>query len=257
MVAILLNRYGEWIRVRIEKRLGLVGRARRRRAGARVHHRCAAGLRRRERFADRWHARRYLLSTCQIESSDCVSAAADRSHRLLIVGRRGLAVRCRPQPARRLTSTAGAANDAAARCSPRRRRLPAASGKKIQACSTKSERCSRNPSILPRLKSPQQTIDDLNARARESASRRRQPVAAGQAILDGQRAAWSVRFRQTARRTARSAPTSFARAKGFKEGKSLNTDSAETCSAKVLIPGRKRKPDDCRTDNYVTRALCQ
>jgi hypothetical protein len=45
--------------------------------------------------------------------------------------------------------------------------------------------------------------------------------------------------------------------KGYKDGKSLNTDSAETCSAKVLIPGRARKPDDCRTDTYVTSALCQ
>jgi hypothetical protein len=45
--------------------------------------------------------------------------------------------------------------------------------------------------------------------------------------------------------------------KGYKEGKSLNTDSAETCSAKVLIPGRQRKPDDCRTDTFVTSALCQ
>jgi hypothetical protein len=46
-------------------------------------------------------------------------------------------------------------------------------------------------------------------------------------------------------------------AKAFKEGKSLTTDSVEVCSPKVLIPGRTRKPDDCRTDNYVTRALCQ
>ena len=45
--------------------------------------------------------------------------------------------------------------------------------------------------------------------------------------------------------------------KGFKEGKSLNTDSAQTCSAKVLFPGRARKRDDCRTDNYVISALCQ
>ncbi|WP_316230723.1 hypothetical protein [Bradyrhizobium sp. SZCCHNR1051] len=45
--------------------------------------------------------------------------------------------------------------------------------------------------------------------------------------------------------------------KGYKEGKSLNTDSAETCSARVLIPGRQRKPGDCRTDTYVTSALCQ
>jgi hypothetical protein len=49
----------------------------------------------------------------------------------------------------------------------------------------------------------------------------------------------------------------LCQSKGFKEGKSLNSDSAETCSAKVLIPGRTRKPDDCRTDNYITRALCQ
>jgi hypothetical protein len=49
----------------------------------------------------------------------------------------------------------------------------------------------------------------------------------------------------------------LCQAKGYKEGKSLNTDSAETCSAKVLIPGRTRKPGDCRTDNFVTSALCQ
>jgi hypothetical protein len=49
----------------------------------------------------------------------------------------------------------------------------------------------------------------------------------------------------------------LCRSKGFNEGKSLITDSVEACSAKVLIPGRSRKPDDCRTDTYVTRALCQ
>jgi hypothetical protein len=49
----------------------------------------------------------------------------------------------------------------------------------------------------------------------------------------------------------------LCQAKGFKEGKSLASDSAETCSAKVLIPGRTRKPGDCRTDTYVTSALCQ
>jgi hypothetical protein len=49
----------------------------------------------------------------------------------------------------------------------------------------------------------------------------------------------------------------LCQSKGFKEGKSLGTDSAEACSAKVLIPGRQRKPDDCRTDTFVTTALCQ
>jgi hypothetical protein len=45
--------------------------------------------------------------------------------------------------------------------------------------------------------------------------------------------------------------------KGFKEGKSLDTDAAAKCSAKVYLPGYKRGPGDCRTENYVTRALCQ
>ena len=49
----------------------------------------------------------------------------------------------------------------------------------------------------------------------------------------------------------------LCQAKGYKEGKSLNTDSAQACSAKVLIPGRERKPDDCRNDYFVTTALCQ
>jgi hypothetical protein len=49
----------------------------------------------------------------------------------------------------------------------------------------------------------------------------------------------------------------LCQSKGFKEGNSLNTDSAETCSAKVMIPGRQRQAGDCRTDNYVTTALCQ
>jgi hypothetical protein len=49
----------------------------------------------------------------------------------------------------------------------------------------------------------------------------------------------------------------LCQSKGFKEGKSLDTDAAQTCSPKVFLPGRKREEDDCRTDNYVTQALCQ
>ena len=49
----------------------------------------------------------------------------------------------------------------------------------------------------------------------------------------------------------------LCQAKGFKEGKSLDTDAAEKCSAKVYLPGYKRGPGDCRTENYVIRALCQ
>ena len=55
----------------------------------------------------------------------------------------------------------------------------------------------------------------------------------------------------------KTAADKLCQSKGYKEGKSLNSDAAESCSPKVLIPGRARKPDDCRTDTYVTSALCQ
>jgi hypothetical protein len=108
-------------------------------------------------------------------------------------------------------------------------------------------------SILPPLKSPSETIDNLNARAKE----------AGEALSRLARPSSMVAGRVICPVSASGAPDcklgadKLCQSKGFKEGNSLNTDSAENCSAKVLIPGRTRKPDDCRRDNYVTRALCQ
>jgi hypothetical protein len=108
-------------------------------------------------------------------------------------------------------------------------------------------------SILPPLKSPGETIDDFNARAKD----------AGDSLSRLAKPSSMVAGRMICPVSANGAPdcklgaNKLCQAKGFKEGKSLNTDSAETCSAKLLIPGRVRKPDDCRTDNYVTSALCQ
>jgi hypothetical protein len=107
-------------------------------------------------------------------------------------------------------------------------------------------------SILPTLKSPSETIDDLNARAKGATE-----------TLSRMTTSSMVTGRVKCPVSANGAPDCKVAAdqlcvsKKFKEGKSLTTDSVEACSAKVLIPGRTRKPDDCRTDNYVTRALCQ
>jgi hypothetical protein len=112
-------------------------------------------------------------------------------------------------------------------------------------------------SIFPPMKSPSETIDDLNARAKDAAKD------AGDTLSRLAKPSSMVAGRMICPVSANGAPDcklgadKLCQSKGFKEGKSLNTDSAETCSAKVLIPGRTRKPDDCRTDNYVTRALCQ
>ena len=112
-------------------------------------------------------------------------------------------------------------------------------------------------SILPPLKSPSETIDDLNARAKDAAKD------ASESLSRLAKPASMVSGRAVCPVSANGAPDcnlgadKLCQSKGYKEGKSLTTDSAEACSAKVLIPGRTRKPDDCRTDNYVTRALCQ
>ena len=98
------------------------------------------------------------------------------------------------------------------------------------------------PSILPPIKSPSETMNDLSRLATPSAmvSGRMACPASSNGAPDCKQAA-----------------DQLCQSKGYKEGKSLNTDAAEKCSAKVLIPGRQRKPDDCRSDTYVTSALCQ
>jgi hypothetical protein len=110
---------------------------------------------------------------------------------------------------------------------------------------------------LPTLKSPGETMDDFNARAKDAARD------ASDSLSRLAKPSSMVSGRMICPVSANGAPDckvgadKLCQSKGFKDGNSLTTDSAETCSARVLIPGRTRKPDDCRTDNYVTRALCQ
>ena len=115
----------------------------------------------------------------------------------------------------------------------------------------------KSKSMLPTLKSPQETIDDLNARAKdatrdagESLSRLAKPSS----MVSG-RAACPVSSNGAP--DCKAGADKLCQSKGYKEGKSLDTDAAEKCSAKVYLPGHKREPGDCRTENYVTRALCQ
>jgi hypothetical protein len=110
---------------------------------------------------------------------------------------------------------------------------------------------------LPTLKATQETIEDLNARAKGAARD------ASESLSHLAKPSSMVSGRMMCPASTNGAPDcklgadKLCQAKGYKEGKSLNTDSAETCSARVLIPGRTRKSGDCRTDNFVTSALCQ
>jgi hypothetical protein len=109
---------------------------------------------------------------------------------------------------------------------------------------------------LPTLKSPGETVDDFNARAKDAAKDASDSLSrlTTSSMVSG-RVACPVSGNGAP--DCKTASDKLCQTKGFKEGKSLTTDSAETCSAKVLIPGRTRKPDDCRTDTFVSRALCQ
>jgi len=111
----------------------------------------------------------------------------------------------------------------------------------------------KSKSLLPPLKSPSETIDDFNARTKD----------AGQSLSNMAKPSIVVSGRAACPVAANGAPDCKAGAdrlcqsKGHKEGKSLDTDAAEKCSPKVYLPGYKRQPGDCKTENYVTRALCQ
>jgi hypothetical protein len=111
----------------------------------------------------------------------------------------------------------------------------------------------KSKSLLPDIKSPSETMDDLHSRAK----------GAGESLSNIARPSSMVTGRAACLMAANGAPDCKAGAdklcqsKGFKEGKSLDTDAAEKCSPKVFLPGRKREPGDCKTENYVTRALCQ
>jgi hypothetical protein len=49
----------------------------------------------------------------------------------------------------------------------------------------------------------------------------------------------------------------FCRGKGFQLGKSLDTQSELKCPAKLLLEGRSPNDAECRTEIFVTRAVCQ
>lgn len=104
-------------------------------------------------------------------------------------------------------------------------------------------------SALPKIKSPSETLDDIKG--------------AGESLTSIAKPSTMVSGRAACLVAANGAPDCKAGAdrlcqsKGYKEGKSLDTDAAEKCSPKAYIPGRKREPGDCKTENYVIKALCQ
>jgi len=102
---------------------------------------------------------------------------------------------------------------------------------------------------LPRIKSPSETLEDIKG--------------AGEGLTNMAKPSTMVKGRMACVVAANGAPDCktgadrLCQSNGYKEGKSLDTDAAEKCSPKAYIPGRQRQPGDCRTENYVIKALCQ
>jgi hypothetical protein len=111
-------------------------------------------------------------------------------------------------------------------------------------------------SMLPTLKSPKEAIDDWNARAKDmtkdatdSLSRlTKSSMATGRVVCP---------VSANGAPDCKAASDKLCQSKGFKEGKSLAMDTTRNCSARSLLSGRKPDESECRTENFVTRALCQ
>ncbi len=111
-------------------------------------------------------------------------------------------------------------------------------------------------SLSSTWKGSQQTIDSINSSAQDAAK----------GATDAWRSSTSqtmVKGRTTCPVAGNGAPDcksasdQLCKAKGYKTGSSLDIETAETCNPKIYISGRTGAPGECKTENFVTRAVCQ
>lgn len=106
-------------------------------------------------------------------------------------------------------------------------------------------------SLTPSLPSPQETIDGLNSSAKKATdSLSRIAPLSGQSVVVGRTLCIVA---SNGAPDCKSASDQLCREKGYKEGRSLDIEAAQKCSAKAYFAGGGA----CRTENFVTRAVCQ
>lgn len=105
---------------------------------------------------------------------------------------------------------------------------------------------------LPPLKTPSQTLEDFNTRTKDATDNLSR-------FSKGQVVAGRIKCPVAANGApdCKVAATKLCTDKGYKEGQSLDSDSAESCPASVLLSGKKEDVAQCRIENFVIRALCQ
>src|SRR4051812_5348221 len=100
-------------------------------------------------------------------------------------------------------------------------------------------------SLLPTLKSPKETIDD----AADALSRlTKSPGVKGRVACPAA---------PNGAPDCKAAADKLCQGKGFTTGSSLDVDTTRNCSARSLLMGRKPDESECRTETFVTRAVCQ
>src|SRR5262249_48200749 len=106
-------------------------------------------------------------------------------------------------------------------------------------------------SLTPSLPSPQQAIDGLNSSAKKATDglSRLAPLS-GQSVVVGRTMCIVA---SNGAPDCKSASDQLCREKVYKDGRSLDIEAAQKCSAKAYFTGGSA----CRTENFVTRAVCQ
>jgi hypothetical protein len=100
-------------------------------------------------------------------------------------------------------------------------------------------------SVLPTLKSPKETIDD----AADALSRlAKSPGVKGRVVCPAA---------PNGAPDCKAAADKLCQGNGFTAGTSLDVDTTRSCSARSLLLGRKPDESECRTETWVTRAVCQ
>lgn len=113
--------------------------------------------------------------------------------------------------------------------------------------------------VTEKLKGAQKSIDNLNAATQGAASATRD-AAESLTTLPGARVVAGRVVCATAANGApdcKAAADELCRSKGHRGGRSVESEAAENCPMQVLLSGRRPQPGDCKTETYVTRAVCQ
>lgn len=109
--------------------------------------------------------------------------------------------------------------------------------------------------LTSNLPSARETIDGINSSAKDATE--------SLSLINPMNPQTMVNGRVACPAAANGAPDCKAASdklckdKGYKEGKSLDIETAEKCSARVYLSGRTGAPGECRKENFVTRAVCQ